>query len=442
MRNFDINAYIRDDPKSNTFEMHRDVFRDPGLFEMEMRSIFEGGWVFVCLASQLPEPFDFHCMRIGRRPVVVTRDGEGGLHCFHNTCRHRGATLRQSECGNSKFHVCDYHGWAYDAKGQNIDIKDQEAAHYPESFKSKDHDLLPVARFAAYRDLLFASLSPDVLPLEEYLGDARVFIDLVLDQGGEGMELVPGRSRYTYDANWKFQLDNGVDAYHLTSTHRSFAKVVQRRTAGESENKQVKSPDFKSRFAMDAGMFTLENGHALLWADHPTPEDQPVYGAIDALRRKVGPVRAKWMLRQRNLTIFPNLQLADTSSLILRTFTPLAVDRTEMNLFCLAPVGEADAPRSKRIRQHEDFFNVSGLATPDDTACYENCQAGLDSGIDDWLQCFERGMMLIRDGGDPAADELEINPRNSLYSTYGVQNEVCYHAAYREWARRLSGVAK
>jgi benzoate/toluate 1,2-dioxygenase alpha subunit len=117
MRNFDINAYIRDDPKSNTFEMHRDVFRDPGLFEMEMRSIFEGGWVFVCLASQLPEPFDFHCMRIGRRPVVVTRDGEGGLHCFHNTCRHRGATLRQSECGNSKFHVCDYHGWAYDAKG-------------------------------------------------------------------------------------------------------------------------------------------------------------------------------------------------------------------------------------------------------------------------------------------------------------------------------------
>ena len=117
MRNFDINAYIHDDLKSNTFEMHRDVFRDPGLFEMEMRSIFEGGWVFVCLASQLPEPFDFHCMRIGRRPVVVTRDGEGGLHCFHNTCRHRGATLRQSECGNSKFHVCDYHGWAYDAKG-------------------------------------------------------------------------------------------------------------------------------------------------------------------------------------------------------------------------------------------------------------------------------------------------------------------------------------
>ena len=38
-----------------------------------------------------------------------------------------------------------------------------------------------------------------------------------------------------------------------------------------------------------------------------------------------------------------------------------------MNLWSLGPVGEPDAMRAKRIRQHEDFFNVSGLATPDDT---------------------------------------------------------------------------
>ena len=36
------------------------------------------------------------------------------------------------------------------------------------------------------------------------------------------MEFVPGRTAYTYNGNWKLQLDNGIDAYHLTSTHISF----------------------------------------------------------------------------------------------------------------------------------------------------------------------------------------------------------------------------
>jgi benzoate/toluate 1,2-dioxygenase subunit alpha len=435
-------AYVRDNREENSFEVHRDVFRDPELFDLEISKIFEGGWVFVCLASQIPEPFDFLCLRLGRRAIMVTRDGDGELHCFYNTCRHRGAAVRQHECGNSKYHVCNYHGWAYDAAGRNIDIKDQESGHYPKSFKDSNHDLIPVARFAAYGDLLFASLSPDVPSLEEHLGDARVFIDLVMDQGRDGMELVPGRSRYTYDANWKFQMDNGVDAYHLTSTHRSFAKIVQRRAEGESANKQVKSPNFKSRFAMESGMFTLGNGHAVVWSDHPSPEDRPLYGEIESLRQRVGQARAKWMLRQRNLTIFPNLQLADTTSLVLRTFTPLAVDRTEMNLYCLAPIGEADKLRYKRVRQHEDFFNVSGMATPDDTACYEDCQSGLDSQPDDWLQCFERGMTLTGSDGGEAAAELGITPETSLHATYGVQNEVVYHAAYREWTRRLSDAAQ
>ncbi|MBT5811756.1 MAG: hypothetical protein HOI19_15400, partial [Rhodospirillaceae bacterium] len=51
-------AYVRDDRAANSFQVHRDVFRDPDLFNLEIQKIFEGGWVFVCLASQIPEPFD------------------------------------------------------------------------------------------------------------------------------------------------------------------------------------------------------------------------------------------------------------------------------------------------------------------------------------------------------------------------------------------------
>jgi len=60
----------------------------------------------------------------------------------------------------------------------------------------------------------------------------------------------------------------------------------------------------------------------------------------------------------------------------LRTFRPLAADRTEMKSWCLAPIGEAPELRAWRLRQFEDFFNPGGLATPDDTVTYEGCQSG------------------------------------------------------------------
>ncbi len=47
-----------------------------------------------------------------------------------------------------------------------------------------------------------------------------------------------------------------------------------------------------------------------------------------------------------------------------------------MTTYCLAPRGEDRAARAVRIRQYEEFFNPSGLATPDDATAYEDCQAG------------------------------------------------------------------
>ena len=62
---------------------------------------------------------------------------------------------------------------------------------------------------------------------------------------------------------------------------------------------------------------------------------------------------------------------------MLRTFRPVAVDRTEMRSYCLAPIGEKPELRAWRLRQFEDFFNPTGIATPDDTVTYEDCQRGI-----------------------------------------------------------------
>ncbi|MEL0083532.1 MAG: hypothetical protein VW985_10925, partial [Gammaproteobacteria bacterium] len=47
----DIDRLILDNVDEGEFLVHRDVFRDEQVFELEMKYIFERNWVFVGLES-------------------------------------------------------------------------------------------------------------------------------------------------------------------------------------------------------------------------------------------------------------------------------------------------------------------------------------------------------------------------------------------------------
>ena len=49
-----LSALIDDRPDDGVFRVNRAIFDDPAVFELEMRRIFEGGWVFLGLAVQAP----------------------------------------------------------------------------------------------------------------------------------------------------------------------------------------------------------------------------------------------------------------------------------------------------------------------------------------------------------------------------------------------------
>ncbi len=75
----DLDRYVIDDPARGVFQVHRDIFHDPEIFELEMKAIFEGTWIFLAMESQLPAPFDFYCTTIGRQPVILMRNQAGAL---------------------------------------------------------------------------------------------------------------------------------------------------------------------------------------------------------------------------------------------------------------------------------------------------------------------------------------------------------------------------
>jgi benzoate/toluate 1,2-dioxygenase alpha subunit len=434
-------AFVDDRPADKAFRVHSDIYADPRVFEDEQRYIFDRTWNFLGLASQVANPNDFVASTIGRTPVVLTRNTDGEVNAFVNACRHKGAMVTRIERGNSKFHVCPYHGWVYDSHGKNRDIKDRNAGGYAEAFDQDSHDLIPVPRVESYKGLIFGSMNPDVIPLDEFLGDLGPLLDLAMEQGPNGMEFIPGRSIYTYDANWKLQMDNGMDYYHLTSTHSSFMEVVKRREAVKAGNQDARQFDWNKRLTQEGGMFSFRHGHAAIWLNQAQPEKRPIYPALDEVRARVGDMRAEWMLKLRNITIFPNLQIADSTSLILRTFRPLAADRTEMRVYCMAPIGEAPELRAWRLRQFEDFFNPSGFATPDDTVTYEACQSGYRTPALEYLQGYARGISAVTPGANQEAADLGLRPTGSIKDVFDLQNEACFHSAYREWSRMMAAGA-
>ncbi len=444
MKYEDLVRLVDDRTDEGEFNVHRDIFRDPEIFELEMRHIFEGTWVFLGMTSQLPNPHDFLTTWIGRQPVVIMRDKNGKLGAFLNTCRHRGAILSRTERGNSKLLTCPYHGWVYDSSGKNLNIKDQKHGGYTEAFNAMDHDLVPVARFGEYRGFLFGSANADVPALEEHLGSTRKFIDLVIDQSPQGIELVPGCSTYVYKGNWKLQIENCVDGYHLSSTHTSYIRIVERRASGESNN-NLKALDLAALRDSDVirGGYTFKYGHATSWSlNDPNRQVRPLYVSQDEVRSRVGEQVMRWMFGNRSLTLFPNVQLVDNAAMQLRIIRPLSVDRTEMRIYCLGPVGESGAMRERRLRQYEDFFNATGLATPDDTTLYEDCQSGYEARGVAWQQGYARGMTVVKRGPDQYAVELGVDPATSISGPYLLQNETIFHSCYREWSRLMKiGVA-
>jgi benzoate/toluate 1,2-dioxygenase alpha subunit len=430
----DFGSYVMD--AEGMFTVDRALFSEPAVFELEMQSIFERTWIYLAHESQLPHPHDFYTTTIGRQPVILVRNENGEIGCFINTCPHRGAALCQERSGHRKILRCPYHGWCFNSSGALVNLKDEPTGAYPDVFTRLDHGLTPVPRLSNYRGFLFGSLNSAASDLETHLGAARIFVDMIVDQAPEGMEVVKGSSDYSCWGNWKLQAENGVDGYHFDIVHRTFVGVVQRRA--QSGKDQVRAIDI-GRLAPSGlanGCYDLGNGHSLLWVDYPNPQDRPLYERRAEMAAKLGETRARWMMdRVRNLLIYPNVFLMDQVSTQIRVIHPLAVDKTRVSTYCIAPVNEKRVARARRLRQYEDFFNASGVGTPDDLAAFEACQQGYRGRLVRWQQGYVRGARRAVPGPDAEAEALGIRP---LSSSSDFRDEIIFQGQYRQWLKLMN----
>ena len=109
------------------------------------------------------------------------------------------------------------------------------------------------------------------------------------------------------------------------------------------------------------------------------------------------------------------------------------MDRTEITIYCIAPKGESDEARARRIRQYEDFFNVSGMATPDDLEEFRSCQLGYQGSTTAWND-MSRGAEHWVQGADDAAKEIDLQP---ILSGVRTEDEGLFVMQHKYWQQTM-----
>lgn len=395
-----------------TFLVHTSAYTDPGVYDREMRRIFESSWIYVAHESQLPEVGDYVTTAAGTQPLIVSRAEDGRIHVLLNRCRHRGSVVCRLERGHSHHFRCPYHSWVYRNDGSLIGVAQQSG--YP-AVDREALGLVPAAAVGVYRGLVFASIEPPRIPLEERLRAVAPYIDLWVERSPTGeIRATTHAHKFHYEGNWKLQMENGSDGYHGNYVHESFMKVVSR--AGESTVGDVK------RARNTGSVVGLPHGDGFI--DRP---EGGMAGQFDyhdprhadyqqALTDRYGAERRAEILGQRNLLVFPNLYLFESH---IRVIKPVAVDSTVVVMQPILLGGVPDAFNVERMRTHERFFGPAGFGSPDDVEMFVTCEAGLRARSVDWV-VLDRGMARETTTGDRVlgGHTTDEAPQRSAYRAW------------------------
>lgn len=375
--------------------IHRSIYTDPEVFDLEMERIFENTWVYLGHESQVKEPGDYLTVNIGRRPVIMVRDKDGSINVLHNQCTHRGAKVAGKKCGNARAFRCCYHGWTFKTDGKLIGVP------HKVGYEQTDFDIndpafsLKVVRSESYRGFIFANLSPSGPDLKTFLGDAASSIDNMIDRSPDGeLEITGGVLRYRHNCNWKLFIDNLNDTMHPMVTHQSVGDACQAYVdelpegAPKTHEADIISP-FGSSYKLfdEMGVSVGPNGHAFTGGEesiHSNYMDIPGY--MEAMHKTYGEQKTQEILsvNRHNTIYYPSLTIKGAIQSI-RIVRPISVNETEIETWTFRLKGAPDEMLHRTMLYSRLINSPSSMVGADDLEAYVRLQEGLMSGGTEWV---------------------------------------------------------
>ena len=250
---------------------------DPEHYARELDAIWYRSWLCVGRAEELAEPRQYKVVEVGSQSIVLTRDPEGRLHAFHNTCRHRGSLLCTEAHGRFRGNaiVFSYHGWTYSLAGEL-----RGAPHQIRSpdFRTRDFSLYRVA-VDSWGGFVFVNLLGDEAP-----PFADVLEDLIGELGNWSLEplRVGRRVERTLACNWKIYWENYMECFHCPGVHPELCRIVP--LFGRGLQAEEDDPNWSPE-AVDKRAAGLAPG-AVTWTLDGTTELPELPGLDDADRER------------------------------------------------------------------------------------------------------------------------------------------------------------
>ncbi len=211
-------------PKEGNSRVPYRVFADRDIYRAELDRIFLGAsWQFLAMADELPVVGDYKTTFLGETPIIVTRGEDGEIHAMLNRCAHRGNLVCLKQRGHTNDGLtCVYHAWRYDLTGNLTSVAFRRGVGgkggMPESFSLEQNGLKKL-RTDQFAGLVFGTLSPEVPPLAEYIGN---LIGSRIGRVIRGKPKILGTTSQILHNNWKLYFENVKDTYHASLLHSFF----------------------------------------------------------------------------------------------------------------------------------------------------------------------------------------------------------------------------
>ena len=385
--------------------VHRDLYIDPEVFQLEMERLWSRTWIYVGHTSQVPQAGDFITVDIAAKPLILVRQADGSVRLLMNRCAHKGTKLVYDFAGNTgKTLRCPYHAWTYRLDGTLLNIPLKQGY---DGTGLRETGLAPVTH-EVYRGFVFARLA-DGPGLREYFGDSLSSIDNLADRSPEGeLEITGGCLRYLHNCNWKMFVENLNDTMHPMIAHASSAGTAKKLWEGKPaempkpmaiEQYAPFANDYK--FFDDMGVRVYPHGHGFSGVNfsiHSAYSSIPEYE--QAMQRTYGPERAEQILGtvRHNTVYYPSLTIKGAIQSI-RVARPLAADKTVIESWTFRLKGAPAKLLERTVMYNRLINSPMSVVGHDDLHCYRSAQEGLAAEGNEWVSLHrnfrpgERGEM-------------------------------------------------
>ena len=422
-----LGALVREDA------VHRDVYIDPQVFDLEMERLWRRAWLYVGHDSQVPQSGDYYTTTLAREPVIMVRGPDGEVRVLMNRCAHKGALLVTATHGRCEAGLlrCPYHGWTYrlDGSVRTIPMRGGYDGTTLESSQAA-RGVVALQDVVNYRGFVFARLDRNGPGFREYFGDSLSSIDNMVDRAPEGrLEVAGGVLRYMHDCNWKMFVENLNDTMHPMVAHESAAGTAKKLWADQPESAPkpmaieqflpfVNGYDFFDKM----GVRVYPNGHSYTGVHFSI---HSAYSAIGDYERRMesvyGAERARAILAEvrHNTVYYPNLTIKGAIQAI-RVARPIAVDKTLIESWTFRLVGAPERLLQRTILYTRLINAPTSVVGHDDRHCYRAIQEGLRAQGNDWVS--------LHRNHSPAE-------RERLAGDYNGTSEVSMRGQFRAWAR-------